>query len=96
MAEEISSWENFAVTLEKSKLSKTATVLRAELEKKNNIQKYQKSLASNPLVSHLYHKLEAPKNKNKNMNSYKEESKNMEDKILNSKSNLSQNFQKII
>ena len=30
------------------------------------------------------------------MNSYKEESKNMEDKILNSKSNLSQNFQKII
>ena len=34
MVEEISSWENFAVTLEKSKLSKTATVLREEFEKK--------------------------------------------------------------
>ena len=86
MAEEIPSMESFAVTLEKLKLPKTANVLREELEKKNNIQKIQKALESNLFVNHISKKLEAPKKENKNM---KEESKNMEDKILYSKSNLS-------
>ena len=53
MVEEPSSLANFADTLEKLKLPKTAEVLREELEKKNNLQSIQKSLASNPLVNIL-------------------------------------------
>ena len=51
MAEEIPSLENFAVTLEKLKLPKTALIFREELEKKNNMQNIEKTLSSNPLVS---------------------------------------------
>ena len=81
------SLENFAETLEKLKLPKTANILREELEKKKNIQKIEKTLASNPLVNKLMEKLEAPKIQNKKVKSIKEESKL--DNILNSKSNLS-------
>ena len=77
MAEEIPSLENFAVTLEKLKLPKTASIFREELEKKNSMQKIEKTLSSNPLVSLLLKKLEAPKLKK---NIKKEESK--EDPLL--------------
>ena len=81
MEEEIPSLENFAVTLEKLKLPKTALIFREELEKKNNMQKIEKTLSSNPLVSILMKKLEAPKiiSSKKNYNK-KEESK--EDPLL--------------
>ena len=81
MEEEIPSLENFAVTLEKLKLPKTALIFREELEKKNNMQKIEKALSSNPLVSILMKKLEAPKitSSKKNFNK-KEESK--EDPLL--------------
>ena len=72
---------------EKLKLPKTAGVFREELERKNNIQRIEKSLASNPLVNTLMLKLEAPKTNNKKLQ--KEESKLQENNILNSKSNLS-------
>ena len=79
MAEEIPSLENFAVTLEKLKLPKTALIFREELEKKNNMQNIEKTLSSNPLVSILMKKLETPKISSKK-NSKKEESK--EDPLL--------------
>ena len=81
MEDEIPSLENFAVTLEKLKLPKTALIFREEIEKKNNMQKIEKSLSSNPLVSILMKKLEAPKiiSSKKNFNK-KEESK--EDPLL--------------
>mgnify|MGYP002621766219 CR=1 FL=1 len=81
MEDEIPSLENFAVTLEKLKLPKTALIFREELEKKNNMQKIEKTLSSNPLVSILMKKLEAPKiiSSKKNFNK-KEESK--EDPLL--------------
>ena len=88
MAEEAATLESFAVTLEKLKLPKSAEELRKELEKKNNLQRIEKTLASNPLVSKILQKLEAPK-VNKKLNNMKEESKSPEDNILNSKSNLS-------
>ena len=86
MVEEVPSLEDFAVTLEKLKLPKTASIFREELEKKNNLQRIEKSLASNPLVNRLMQKLEAPKISKK---SQKEESKLAKINILNSKSNLS-------
>jgi len=89
MAEEVFSLESFADTLDKLKLPNTANKLREELEKKNNVQRYEKTLASNPLVSILMKKLEAQKPQNKKSNSNKEESKRPEDNILNSNSNLS-------
>jgi len=58
MADDIPSLENFAVTLEKLKLPKTASIFREELEKKNSMQKIEKTLSSNPLVSLLLKKLE--------------------------------------
>ena len=79
MADDIPSLENFAVTLEKLKLPKTASIFREELEKKNNMQKIEKTLSSNPLVSLLMKKLDAPKIPSKK-NSRKEESK--EDPLL--------------
>ena len=81
MEDEIPSLENFAVTLEKLKLPKTALIFREEFEKKNNMQKIEKTLSSNPLVSILMKKLEAPKiiSSKKNFNK-KEESK--EDPLL--------------
>ena len=80
MVEEIPSLENFGVTLEKLKLPKTASIFREELEKKNNMQKLEKTLSSNPLVSLLMKKLEAPKISSTKKNLRKEESK--EDPIL--------------
>ena len=88
MAEE-PSLADFADTLEKLKLPKTADVLREELEKKNNLHNIQKTLASNPLVNILVEKFENQKVQNKKLNSNKEESKRPEDNIINSKSNLS-------
>ena len=79
MADDIPSLENFAVTLEKLKLPKTASIFREELEKKNNMQKIEKTLSSNPLVSLLMKKLDAQKIPSKK-NSRKEESK--EDPLL--------------
>ena len=79
MADDIPSLENFAVTLEKLKLPKTASIFREELENKNNMQKIEKTLSSNPLVSLLMKKLDAPKIPSKK-NSRKEESK--EDPLL--------------
>ena len=60
MSDDPSSFENFAITLEKLKLPKTANILREELEKKNKIQKIEKTLASNPLITKLMQKLETP------------------------------------
>ena len=56
--------ENFAVTLEKLKLPKTANAFLQEIEQKNNIR-IDKTIASNPLVSIIMEKLEAPKLQNK-------------------------------
>ena len=89
MAEEPVSLENFAVTLEKLKLPKTAESLRKEIEKKNNFQRIEKTLASNPLVSKLMTKLEAPKVQNKKVNNNIKEESKLPDYILNSKSNAS-------
>ena len=90
MAEEVASLESFAVTLEKLKLPKTAKIFRDELEKKNNLLKIEKTLASNPLVNKIMEKLENPKVlNNKKLNSHKEESKRPDSNALNSKSNLS-------
>ena len=88
MSEDAPTLESFAVTLEKLKLPKTANIFREELEKKNNLQRIEKTLASNPLVSKLMQKLDAPRFQNKKLNN-KEESKRAEDNILNSKSNMS-------
>ena len=89
MSDDPSSFENFAITLEKLKLPKTANILREELEKKNKIQKIEKTLASNPLITKLMQKLETPKVKNKKIKSKKEESKQADNYLLSSKSNLS-------
>ena len=89
MSDEVPSLETFAVTLEKLKLPKTANILREELEKKNNIQRIEKTLASNPLVTKIMQKLETQKVSNKKYDSNKEESKRPEENFLNSKSNLS-------
>ena len=87
MVDEMAALENFAVTLEKLKLPKTANAFLQEIEQKNNIR-IDKTIASNPLVSIIMEKLEAPKIQNKKLNSHKEESK-LPDNLLNSKSNLS-------
>ena len=87
MVDEMTALENFAVTLEKLKLPKTANAFLQEIEQKNNIR-IDKTIASNPLVSIIMEKLEAPKLQNKKLNSHKEESK-LPDNLLNSKSNLS-------
>ena len=87
MVDEMIALENFAVTLEKLKLPKTANAFLQEIEQKNNIR-IDKTIASNPLVSIIMEKLEAPKIQNKKLNSHKEESK-LPDNLLNSKSNLS-------
>jgi len=87
MVDEMTALENFAVTLEKLKLPKTANAFLQEIEQKNNIR-IDKTIASNPLVSIIMEKLEAPKIQNKKLNSHKEESK-LPDNLLNSKSNLS-------
>ena len=87
MVDEMTALENFAVTLEKLKLPKTANAFLQEIEQKNNIR-IDKTIASNPLVSIIMEKLEAPKLQNKKLNSHKEESK-LPDNLLNSKLNLS-------
>ena len=89
MAEEIPSLENFAVTLEKLKLPKTASIFREELEKKNSQQKIEKTLSLNPLVSLLMKKLETPKPNKKS--SKKEESKEISLLSLNLSSNNKNN-----
>ena len=86
MSTEIPSLENFAVTLEKLKLQKTALVFRDELEIKNNSQTIEKNLSSNPLVKILLKKFESKKINTKN----KEESKDIDLNLnLSSKSNKS-------
>ena len=78
MAEEVPSLENFAVTLEKLKLPKTASIFREELEKKNSINNNFNDFKLKKYLIDNFNK----KNRS-NHNFYESKSFSLQNKLIN-------------